>query len=96
MLGGARSGKSRYAQSRAEALGGDPVFIATAEAFDDEMHERIARHRADRDARWRTVEAPLALQPLFDSLTIVIAVEKAELAFVGPCGVVARLRRGPV
>ena len=67
VLGGARSGKSRYAQSRAEALGGDPVFIATAEAFDDEMHERIARHRADRDARWRTVEAPRGLPAAIDA-----------------------------
>ena len=40
VIGGARSGKSRYAQARAEAAGGDPVFIATAEAFDDEMRAR--------------------------------------------------------
>lgn len=62
VLGGARSGKSAHAQRLAEAAaeeaGGDLVFIATAEAYDDEMRERIARHRADRDARWRTVEAP--------------------------------------
>jgi adenosylcobinamide kinase/adenosylcobinamide-phosphate guanylyltransferase len=61
VLGGARSGKSRHAQALAEARAGDLVFIATAQAFDGEMHDRIARHRADRDARWRTVEAPLAL-----------------------------------
>jgi adenosylcobinamide kinase/adenosylcobinamide-phosphate guanylyltransferase len=61
VLGGARSGKSRHAQALCEARAGDRVFIATAQAFDDEMHDRIARHRADRDARWRTVEAPLAL-----------------------------------
>jgi adenosylcobinamide kinase/adenosylcobinamide-phosphate guanylyltransferase len=58
VLGGARSGKSAHAQRLAEQIGGDLVFIATAEAYDDEMRERIARHRADRDARWRTVEAP--------------------------------------
>ena len=68
VLGGARSGKSRYAQSRAEAIAGDPVFVATAEAFDDEMRERIARHRADRDARWRTVEAPRDLPAAIDAL----------------------------
>lgn len=68
VLGGARSGKSRYAQSRAEAASGDPVFIATAEAFDDEMRERIARHRADRDTRWRTVEAPRELPAAIDAL----------------------------
>ncbi|MEI4506104.1 bifunctional adenosylcobinamide kinase/adenosylcobinamide-phosphate guanylyltransferase [Sphingopyxis sp. CCNWLW253] len=68
VLGGARSGKSRYAQARAEAAGGSPVFVATAEAFDDEMHERIARHQADRDARWRTVEAPRDLPAAIDAL----------------------------
>lgn len=68
VLGGARSGKSRYAQARAEAAGESPVFVATAEAFDDEMRERIARHQADRDARWRTVEAPRDLPAAIDAL----------------------------
>ncbi|BCA61650.1 hypothetical protein HMP09_0884 [Sphingomonas sp. HMP9] len=64
VLGGARSGKSRHAQALAEAAATDQtrlVYIATAQAFDGEMEDRIARHRADRDDRWRTVEAPLAL-----------------------------------
>jgi adenosylcobinamide kinase/adenosylcobinamide-phosphate guanylyltransferase len=61
LLGGARSGKSRIAQTRAEALPGELVYIATGEALDAEMAERIARHRAERGARWRTVEAPLDL-----------------------------------
>ncbi|MEG3082250.1 bifunctional adenosylcobinamide kinase/adenosylcobinamide-phosphate guanylyltransferase [Sphingomonas sp. PB2P12] len=64
VLGGARSGKSRHAQTVAEHAasgGGDLVYLATAQAFDDEMVDRIARHRADRDARWRTVEAPIDL-----------------------------------
>jgi adenosylcobinamide kinase/adenosylcobinamide-phosphate guanylyltransferase len=61
VLGGARSGKSRHAQAIAEAAGDALVFVATAQALDDEMHDRVTRHRADRDARWRTVEAPLAL-----------------------------------
>ncbi len=65
VLGGARSGKSRHAQGMAEAAATDQVtrlvYIATAQAFDGEMEDRIARHRADRDDRWRTVEAPLAL-----------------------------------
>ena len=61
VLGGARSGKSRYAQTRAEALDGDLVFVATAQALDDEMTGRIARHRADRGPRWITVEAPVEL-----------------------------------
>lgn len=61
VLGGARSGKSRYAQARAEALGLAPVFVATGEAHDEEMAERIARHRADRGSAWTTVEVPLEL-----------------------------------
>ena len=61
VLGGARSGKSLYAQRRAEALPGDLVYVATAQAFDGEMAIRIAQHRTDRGTRWRTVEAPLAL-----------------------------------
>jgi adenosylcobinamide kinase/adenosylcobinamide-phosphate guanylyltransferase len=62
IIGGARSGKSAHALALAEAaaarLGGAPVMIATAEALDDEMAERIARHRAERGPAWRTIEAP--------------------------------------
>jgi adenosylcobinamide kinase/adenosylcobinamide-phosphate guanylyltransferase len=61
VLGGARSGKSRHAQARAEAGQSDLIFIATAQAFDAEMADRITRHQADRGPRWRTVEAPLDL-----------------------------------
>jgi adenosylcobinamide kinase/adenosylcobinamide-phosphate guanylyltransferase len=68
VLGGARSGKSRYAQARAEAIAGRHHFVATAEAFDDEMRDRITRHRADRDARWQTVEAPRDLPAVLDAL----------------------------
>lgn len=68
VLGGARSGKSRYAQGRAEILAGRHHFVATAEAFDDEMRRRIARHRADRDARWSTVEAPRDLPAVLGAL----------------------------
>ena len=59
VLGGARSGKSRYAQQRAEALPGELIFLATAQALDDEMAARIARHQKDRGDRWRTIEAPI-------------------------------------
>lgn len=64
-LGAARSGKSRYAQDQAEAWArardARPVFIATAQAGDAEMAERIARHRAERGPAWTTLETPLDL-----------------------------------
>jgi adenosylcobinamide kinase/adenosylcobinamide-phosphate guanylyltransferase len=60
ILGGARSGKSALALRRAEAFE-RVVWIATAQALDAEMAERIARHRAERPAHWRTVEEPLLL-----------------------------------
>lgn len=59
LVGGARSGKTRLALERAV----EPVvFIATGEAGDDEMAERIARHRAERPASWQTVEEPVELE----------------------------------
>lgn len=61
VLGGARSGKSRYAQQRAELTGLAPIYIATAQAWDDEMRDRIALHRGERGGAWTTIEAPLAL-----------------------------------
>lgn len=61
ITGGARSGKSARAQRLAEDQGGELVYLATAQAFDDEMTDRIARHRADRGARWRTVDCPVDL-----------------------------------
>lgn len=61
VLGGTRSGKSRYAQGRAEAVPGRLAYIATGQAFDAEMTQRIALHRADRGPRWWTLEEPLDL-----------------------------------
>jgi len=62
ILGGAKSGKSSLAQSMAEAWGGRLVYVATAQAGDQEMHERIARHQAQRGAAWTTLEEPLELE----------------------------------
>lgn len=60
VLGGARSGKSRFAESLARQHGGPRTYLATAEAFDDEMQDRIARHRDQRAGDgWQTLEAPL-------------------------------------
>jgi adenosylcobinamide kinase/adenosylcobinamide-phosphate guanylyltransferase len=60
--GGARSGKSRFAITRAQALGERRLFVAAAERSDDEMRDRIARHRADRAAAgFDTLEEPRAL-----------------------------------
>ena len=62
ILGGARSGKTAHALARAQKLSqGRLTMIATAQALDAEMTERIARHQAERDDAWTTIEAPLDL-----------------------------------
>lgn len=63
VTGGARSGKSRFAEGLARSSGLSRRYIATAEAWDAEMADRIARHREDRGADWDTIEAPLDLGP---------------------------------
>ncbi len=70
ILGGARSGKSTHAEKLALELGGpDVLYVATAQAFDDEMRARIAAHRAERPAGWRTLEAPsLIAAPLVEAI----------------------------
>jgi adenosylcobinamide kinase/adenosylcobinamide-phosphate guanylyltransferase len=61
VLGGARSGKSRHALAEARSAACRTGFVATAEALDGQMRERIARHRAERPRDWITVEEPLDL-----------------------------------
>lgn len=61
VLGGARSGKSAHAEYLAAQHGGQVVYIATAQACDEEMAARIAHHRRARPAHWITVEEPLML-----------------------------------
>lgn len=62
VLGGARSGKSAWAERLVESAAARPVYVAPAEAGDAEMVERIRRHRERRGERWRTVEEPLDLR----------------------------------
>ena len=61
VLGGARSGKSRHAQILAMATPPPWIYVATAQALDEEMDERIAKHRADRGEGWSTIEEPIEL-----------------------------------
>lgn len=64
ILGGARSGKSAFAIAEASALPGRKAYVATAQAFDDEMKVRIERHRRERPETWDTFEEPLDLSGL--------------------------------
>lgn len=61
ILGGARSGKSRLAETLGREWPGRRIFLASGEAGDEEMRDRIARHRADRGTAWQTVEEPVAV-----------------------------------
>lgn len=80
ILGGARSGKSRFAQQLAQACSDEEhrsvVYIATAEAGDEHMRQRIERHRRDRPSDWETIEAPqnvaAAIEAAGDSVAAII------------------------
>ena len=61
VTGGARSGKSRFAQELADGIRGNKVFIATAEALDEEMQARIEIHKQERPSGWDTIEEPRKL-----------------------------------
>ncbi len=99
VLGGARSGKSFYAERLVQACAPPWIYIATAQAFDGEMRERIKLHHERRPSDWTTVEAPLTLPEairsapegapvLVDCLTLwvtnlILAERDAEAAFAG-------------
>ena len=68
LLGGARSGKSALAVRMASSWTGPVVFVATGRASDEEMAERIRRHRAERPTGWTTVEEPVQLREALDGM----------------------------
>jgi len=61
ILGGARSGKSRYAETLADQYSKDVLYLATSRALDDEMSARVEKHQLDRPSHWKTIEEPLDL-----------------------------------
>lgn len=69
VLGGAASGKSTFAEHLVTSSGRARVYLATAQAFDDEMHAKLARHREMRGPDWRTIEAALDLAPALGQAT---------------------------
>lgn len=83
ILGGARSGKSSYAQSLAEETGKSVTFLATAQALDEEMSARIQKHRVERPPSWETLEIPLGISShvgqiktevvILDCMTLLVA-----------------------
>jgi len=98
ITGGARSGKSVLAERLVKHLGGPAIYIATAEAFDGEMRQRIEQHRQRREAGWRTIEEPRDLVGaldrsdgqgvrLVDCLTLWLAnlEGQADVAALGRC-----------
>ncbi|NMG38459.1 bifunctional adenosylcobinamide kinase/adenosylcobinamide-phosphate guanylyltransferase [Chelativorans sp. ZYF759] len=68
VLGGARSGKSSHAEGLVTALPAPWLYLATAEAWDEEMRARIAAHQARRGEGWRTINAPLQLADALDQI----------------------------
>jgi adenosylcobinamide kinase/adenosylcobinamide-phosphate guanylyltransferase len=68
ILGGARSGKSRVALQRASEFSGKKAYIATAQALDDEMKERIDKHKKERSGDWTTFEEPINISGLIKDI----------------------------
>ena len=69
VLGGASSGKTAWAERLVLGSGRDPLYLATAQAWDDEMRAKIARHQVLRGAGWTTIEAPMDLGPALRGAT---------------------------
>jgi adenosylcobinamide kinase/adenosylcobinamide-phosphate guanylyltransferase len=68
VIGGARSGKSSFALKEASRIKGRKAYIATAEAIDDEMKERIERHRNERNTEWETLEEPIRISDVLSEI----------------------------
>jgi len=68
VVGGAKSGKSSFALNVCNSLGRERIFLATAQALDQEMEERIRRHQVERGSGWRTIEEPLKVAETIGSL----------------------------
>ena len=75
VLGGARSGKTGFAETLAKASGPKRTYLATAEAMDDEMAMRIAIHRRERGEGWHTIEEPLDLMGALKGLDQVVLID---------------------
>ena len=80
VIGGARSGKSSLAEQHAKASNLPVTYIATAQAFDDEMQQRIAQHQADRPEHWRLIESPLLLAKAIASV-----ISESKACELGSC-----------
>ena len=79
VLGGARSGKSSYAEQLAAGMGERVLYLATAQAGDEEMRVRIRKHQASRPETWRTVDAPTGVGP---AVTAALEAEEADVVLV--------------
>jgi adenosylcobinamide kinase/adenosylcobinamide-phosphate guanylyltransferase len=79
VLGGARSGKSSYAERLAAGMGERVLYLATAQAGDAEMRERILKHQAARPATWRTVDVPTGVG---SAVRAALEVEPADVVLV--------------
>lgn len=71
ITGGARSGKSSHAERLAAEWSEDVLYVATAQAWDDDMRSRITKHQSDRPDHWHTLEAPLGVGPAIEQLASV-------------------------